>query len=116
MQKSCQGVNGCDRTNCWTQLKPEQDGDSRLSAKMGCPGYTGGKDWVYKKHPDSADHWYWGSLWSRAGQDQQAQEVTMSAMPCGAKTTQVNESKRPSLVIDVTELSPRGEQALEEGL
>lgn len=45
----------------------------------------------------------------------------MSAMPCGAKNTQVNVSKIPSLVIDVslvidmTELSPRGEWALEEG-
>lgn len=38
----------------------------------------------------------------------------MSATPCGAKNIQVNESKIPSLVIDVTELSPRGEQGLEE--
>lgn len=32
----------------------------------------------------------------------------------GAKNTQVNESKVPSLAIDVTELSPRGERALEQ--
>lgn len=36
-------------------------------------------------------------------------------MPCEAKNAQVNESKIAILVVDVVELSPRGERASEAG-
>lgn len=36
-------------------------------------------------------------------------------MPCKAKITQVNESKIPSLGMDVTQLAPGGERASEGG-